>query len=137
MSAAALVKSGEKSEARAVAEATAAEVAGLPAVAKEISFRVSPEWKPGPEGEKHDAFTQTEFSLRVGQPLKLRIDSTDTVPHSITAPQAGINIVIMPGVHVYTMVVNKAGRFLWFCTFECDEWAMEHPGYMSGYITVS
>jgi hypothetical protein len=137
MSAAALVRSGEKSEAHAVAQAAAEEVAGLPPVAKEVSLKVIPEWKPGPEGEKHDAFTTTEFSLRVGQPLKLDIDNTDTVPHSITAPAAGINIVVMPGTHVYTLVVNHTGRFLWFCTFVCDEWAMEHPGYMSGYITVS
>jgi heme/copper-type cytochrome/quinol oxidase subunit 2 len=59
------------------------------------------------------------------------------VPHSITAPAAGVNIVVMPGVHTYTLVVKRAGTFLWFCTFQCDEWAMQHPGYMSGYITAS
>jgi hypothetical protein len=58
------------------------------------------------------------------------------VPHSITAPEGGINIVIMPGTHTYTLRAKQTGRFLWFCTFRCDELAMEHPGYMSGYITV-
>jgi hypothetical protein len=59
------------------------------------------------------------------------------VPHSITAPEAGVNIVVMPGTHIYTLLVKQPVRFLWFCTFRCDEWAMQHPGYMSGYITVS
>ena len=60
-----------------------------------------------------------------------------TVPHSITAPEAGVNIVVMPGTHTYTLLVKQPGTFLWFCTFRCDEWAMQHPGYMSGYITAS
>jgi len=46
-------------------------------------------------------------------------------------------IVVMPGRHTYTFLVEQPGRYLWFCTFRCDEWAMERPGYMSGYITVS
>jgi len=44
---------------------------------------------------------------------------------------------VMPGTHTYTLLVKQPGTFLWFCTFVCDEWAMEHPGYMSGYITAS
>ena len=59
------------------------------------------------------------------------------MPHSITAPEAGINIVVMPGTRTYTLLVKRPGRFLWLCTFVCDEWAMQHPGYMSGYITAS
>jgi len=137
MSAAALIHSSEKSEARATARAAAEQIAGLPAVASSVTLSVVPEYKPGPEGEKHDAFTVTEFAVRAGQPQKLTIDNTDTVPHSITAPGAQVNIVVMPGTHTYTLEVKQPGRYLWFCTFVCDEWAMEHPGYMSGYITVS
>jgi heme/copper-type cytochrome/quinol oxidase subunit 2 len=136
MSTVALVQSSERQEARAASQAAAQLAAGLPPVAKVVSLSVIPEYKRGPEGEKHDAFTVTEFSVRTGQPQELRIDNTDTVPHSITAPEAGINIVIMPGTHTYTLLATHTGRFLWFCTFRCDEWAMEHPGYMSGYITV-
>jgi hypothetical protein len=77
----------------------------------------------------------------VGQPLKLRIDNTDNQPHSITSPGAGLNITIRPGAHTYTLIVAKAGRFLWFCVFPCDSdangWAMRHPSYMSGYISAS
>jgi hypothetical protein len=136
MSTIALVQSSEKKEARAAAQA-AAQIAALPPVAKMVALSVIAEYKPGPEGEKHDAFTTTEFAVQAGRPQELRIDNTDTVPHSITAPEAGINIVVMPGTRTYTLLVKRPGRFLWLCTFVCDEWAMQHPGYMSGYITAS
>jgi plastocyanin len=136
MSAVALVQSTERDEARAASQA-AARAAALPPVAKAVALSVIAEYKPGPEGEKHDAFTTTEFAVRAGQPQELRIDNTDTVPHSITSPGAGVNIVVMPGTRTYTLVVKQPGRYLWFCTFVCDEWAMQHPGYMSGYLNVS
>ncbi|MGO9320514.1 MAG: hypothetical protein ACLQBY_06905 [Solirubrobacteraceae bacterium] len=137
MSMVALVQSSERQEARATSQSAIEQAAATASVAKMVSLSVIPEYKRGPEGEKHDAFTVTEFSVRVGQPQELRIDNTDSVPHSITAPGAGVNIIVMPGVHTYTLVVKRAGTFLWFCTFQCDEWAMQHPGYMSGYITAS
>jgi len=137
MSMVALVQSSERDEARAASQAAAEQIAALPPVAKMVVLKVIPEGKRGPEGEKHDEFTTTEFVVRAGQPQELRIDNTDEVPHSITAPEAGVNIVVMPGTHTYTLLVKQPGRFLWFCTFRCDEWAMQHPGYMSGYITVS
>jgi plastocyanin len=137
MSMVALVQSSERDEARAASQIAAEQAAALPPVAKVVDLSVIAEYKRGPEGEKHDAFTTTEFAVRAGQPQELRIDNTDTVPHSITAPEAGINIVVMPGTHTYTLLVKQPGRYLWFCTFVCDEWAMQHPGYMSGYIAVS
>lgn len=137
MSSVALIHSSEKTEARAASRQAAEQIAALPPVARSVALAVHPEFKPGPEGEKHDAFTVTEFSVRAGQPQQLRIDNYDTVPHSITSPGAGVNIVVMPGIHTYTLEVKTPGHYLWFCTFACDEWAMEHTGYMSGYITVS
>ncbi len=136
LSAAALIRSSEHSEQRAVAEAAVSEqLVPAASVAKAITLKVIPEGKLGPEGEKHDEFTTTEFTVRVGQPQTLKIDNTDTQPHSITAPGANVNIVAMPGIHSYTLLVRSAGTYLWFCTFRCDEWAMTHVGYMSGYIT--
>ena len=139
MSMVALIQSSEKQEARAASQAAAAAAAlpPSPPAAKMVRLSVIPEYKRGPEGEKHDAFTTTDFVVRAGQPQQLRIDNTDSVPHSITAPSAGVNIVLMPGTHTYTLLVKHPGTFLWFCTFVCDEWAMEHPGYMSGYISVT
>ncbi len=137
MSMVALVQSSERDEARAASQAAAAQAAALPPVAQVVDLSVYAEYKRGPEGEKHDAFTITEFAVRAGKPQELRIDNTDSVPHSITAPEAGVKIVVMPGTHTYTLLVKQPGRYLWFCTFVCDEWAMQHPGYMSGYITAS
>jgi len=131
----ALARSGERQEAHAASQYAAEQAAALPPVAKMVALSVIPEYKKGPEGEKHDAFTTTEFAVRVGQPQQLKIDNTDTVPHSITAPEANVKIVVMPGTHTYTLLVKQPGKYLWFCTFVCDEWAMQHTGYMSGYIT--
>jgi heme/copper-type cytochrome/quinol oxidase subunit 2 len=159
MSMVALVRSGERSEASAtsqpalkqVAAATPAAAASsgaakvsaakAPGAAKVLGLKIVPSYKIGPDGKKHDAFTQTEFAVKVGQPLKLRIDNTDNGSHSITSPEAGVNIVAPPGIHTYTLLVTKAGRFQWYCMIPCDSdangWAMQNTGFMSGYITAT
>ncbi|MHB8241748.1 MAG: cupredoxin domain-containing protein [Solirubrobacteraceae bacterium] len=117
------------------AKATAA----LPA--KVISLKIIPGWKLGPDKIKHDSFTKTEYAVKVGQTLDLKIDNTDEGEHSITSPVLGVNIVIKPGVHTYQIVVKEKGHFSWFCVIPCDDeangWAMQHAGYMSGYITAT
>ena len=130
----AFVQSSERDEANAASKAAAEQAAAMPKVATTVTLSVIPEYKPGPEGEKHDAFTTTDFIVHAGQSQTLTIDNTDDVPHTITAPGAGVNIVIKPGTHTYALLVKQVGRYLWFCALPCDEWAMEHPGYMSGYI---
>jgi membrane fusion protein, multidrug efflux system len=114
-------------------------LAKLPA--KLISLKVIPAGKLGPDGIMHDTFSQTEFAVKVGQKLDLRIDNTDEGEHSITSPEIGVNIVVKPGVHTYELVVKEKGRFSWFCVIPCDDkangWAMQHAGYMSGYITAT
>ncbi|MGA2453545.1 MAG: cupredoxin domain-containing protein [Solirubrobacteraceae bacterium] len=148
MSMFALVKSGERVEAAAPATATLRQTGAAAtiseasvAAAKVVDLSVIPESKLGPDGKKHDAFTKTEFAVKVGQPLKLEIDNTDNQPHSITSPVANVSITAMPGTHTYVLVVSKPGKFLWFCQYPCDSdangWAMKHPGYMSGYITAT
>ena len=144
MSIVALIQSGNKSETRVVTQpaVTQAAVAPTPApVTKPVSLKILGGAKLGPDGKKHDIFTKTEFAVKVGQPLKLQIDNTDDVPHSITAPVVGVNLTIQPGVHTYSLVVKQAGRFQWFCIIPCDSdaggWAMSHPGYMAGYITAT
>ncbi len=147
MSAIALIQSGERREGggQAVTQAAAsasasANVSSAPPL-KPLSFKVIPSSKQGPDGKKHDAFTQTEFTVHVGQPLKLVIDNTDESPHSITSPDIGVNITIQPGIHTYELTVKEAGRFQWFCIIPCDTeaggWAMQHAGFMSGYITAT
>jgi plastocyanin len=107
------------------------------AVSETVSLKVIPEGKKGPEGKLHDDFTVTEFHVIVGKPLTLKIDNTDTVPHSITAPEAGVNIIVQPGTHEYKLTVDKPGTYEWHCIFPCDPWSMEHVGYMRGYITAT
>ena len=100
-----------------------------------VYLTVSPAVKPGPDGKLHDAFSVTNFDVHAGQPVTLVINNTDSAQHSITAPGAGVNIVVRPGVHTYTLLVHRTGRFQWFCSFPCDTYSMSHAGYMRGYIT--
>ena len=147
MSMVALSQSGEKHEASAAAPAIRAAVApaaastpvaASTAATKVVDLKIIGSYKIGPDGKKHDAFTKTEFAVKVGQPLTLRIDNS---PHSITSPVAGVNIIAQPGVHTYTLLVTKAGRFEWSCMLPCDSdangWAMQNPGFMGGYITAT
>lgn len=144
MSMVALVQSSQRSSASATAAPAvtqAAAVANAPAAVKVEDLKIIGSYKLGPDGKKHDAFTKTEFAVKVGQPLKLRIDNTDDVPHSIDSPAAGVNIIAQPGVHTYTLLTKAAGKFQWYCMIPCDSdahgWAMQNPGFMSGYITAT
>ncbi|MGN6372953.1 MAG: cupredoxin domain-containing protein [Solirubrobacteraceae bacterium] len=149
MSMVALLQSGEReqgaaSATRAAAPAVAKQASAASAsnaAARVVDVKIIGGEKPGPDGKKHDAFSKTEYNVKVGDPVKLRIDNTDDVPHSISSPEAGVSIIAQPGVHTYTLLVNKAGKFLWYCMLPCDGdangWAMQHPGYMSGYITAA
>jgi hypothetical protein len=65
----------------------------------------------GPDGRRHDSWSVTSYRVAVGRPLRLRIDNRDGAPHTMTAPAAGISIIAKPGVHTYTIVVRRAGRF--------------------------
>src|SRR5450759_5977588 len=144
MSAIALNNSSEKSDTGSSAKAGVTQVAAVAAApapaaaAQVVSTTISGASKVGPDGKKHDALTTTEFAVKVGQPLTLKIDNTDDVPHSINSPVAGVNIITQPGVHTYTLTVSKAGKFEWTCMLPCASdtggWAMQNPGYMSGYI---
>ena len=107
------------------------------AVQSVVYLSVTPGIKPGPDGKLHDAFSVTNFYTHVGQPVKLVINNTDTVDHSITAPDIGVSIVAKPGTHTYTLLVHRAGRFEWHCMMPCDPYSMSHIGYMRGYITAS
>jgi hypothetical protein len=139
MSAIALVNSrGGTAPSRAEPSTSSAATAST---ARVLPVKIMGSWKPGPDGKKHDAWTQTEFAVKVGKPLTLRIDNADGTPHSITSSEAGVSIIALPGVHDYQLLVTKRGRFFWRCFITCDTeaggWAMTHPGYMSGYITAT
>jgi heme/copper-type cytochrome/quinol oxidase subunit 2 len=141
MSMVALVQSGKAREVRTVVQPSVHQSAAVATPPQVIDTKIVGGAKLGPDGKEHDIFTVTNFNVKTGQPVKIRIDNTDDVPHSITSPAAGVNIIAQPGVHTYTMTVASAGKFQWNCMLPCDTdasgWAMQHPGYMSGYITAS
>ena len=110
-------------------------LSGKTAVQPVVYLSVTPGIKPGPDGKLHDAFSVSDFQVHAGHPIKLVINNTDTVPHSITSPDAGVNILVRPGTHSYTLLVRKNGRFQWYCMQPCDPYSMSHAGYMRGYIT--
>ncbi len=139
----ALVVASQNHTSAMVMPSAPAPVAAVPSapVAQTIRLNVAGSVKKGPDGKMHDAFSKTNFAVRVGQPTQIRIDNRDASPHSITAPGTGVSITVYPGVHTYTMIATKAGRFEWICVIPCDSdahgWAMTHPGYMAGYITAT
>ena len=138
MSTVALVlSSGSKSttiETRTVTAAAAktATTAAAPLIRLSIEGGV----KRGPDGKLHDAFSKTNFNVKVGQPVRLQIDNKDDAPHSITSAAAGVSVIALPGTHTYTMVVKTAGRFEWLCILPCDSdaagWAMTHRATWRG-----
>jgi uncharacterized cupredoxin-like copper-binding protein len=141
MSTVALAVSGGKSVSATTVTQPAAAATPAPAVPPLISLSVAGGNKRGPDGKLHDSFSKTNFAVKVGQPTQLRIDNKDASTHSITSPQTGVSIVILPGIHTYTIKATAAGRFEWLCIIPCDSdakgWAMAHPGYMAGYITAT
>jgi uncharacterized cupredoxin-like copper-binding protein len=141
MSTVALVLSGGKNASTTTVTQPAVAAAASPVVSPLISLSVAGGNKRGPDGKLHDSFSKTTFAVKVGQPTRLRIDNKDEGTHSITSPQTGVSIVVLPGVHTYTIKATTAGRFEWLCIIPCDTdakgWAMTHPGYMAGYITAT
>jgi uncharacterized cupredoxin-like copper-binding protein len=141
MSTVALVLSAGRTNTAATITRTTVAAAPSATAAPVITLSIAGSNKKGSDGKLHDSFSKTNFAVKVGQPTRLRINNTDPTPHSITAPGTGVGIVVMPGVHTYTMTATTAGRFQWSCIIPCDSdtqgWAMTHPGYMAGYITAT
>lgn len=131
----ALINGAQAAPPRPIVQVVKMKMSGKTAVLPVVYLNVSPGIKPGPDGKLHDAYSVSNFEVRAGHPVKLVINNTDDVPHSINAPDAGVNILVRPGAHTYTLLVHKTGRFKWFCMQPCDPYSMSHIGYMRGYIT--
>lgn len=131
----AVISAAQRPAPRPIVTKRVVKLSGSAPVVSTVYLSVSPGVKPGPDGKLHDAFSVTSFYVHAGKPVKLVIDNTDDVPHSITSPAAGVNIVAKPGSHTYTLLVNKTGVFQWHCNYPCDPFSMMHDGYMRGTIT--
>jgi plastocyanin len=111
----------------------------------------------GPDGKGHDAFVPSSFVVKAGVPVHLVIINYDEGPHTITAPDLGLNILVNPGKTVGSNVepvtttasftTSKRGPHRWYCAMACDAggggWAMQQgyagpdkEGFMAGYIVV-
>ncbi len=125
--------------------ATAA--AGHATVAKAQSVSIviksdSEHGKKGSDGKWHDAFLPASFTVDRGARVTVTVLNYDDSVHTFDAPGLHLNEVIMggsaqkPQKTTFTFTAAKDGRFLWHCDPKCDPWAMQHIGYMRGYVTV-
>ncbi len=101
----------------------------------------------GPDGKWHDAYLPANFAVHAGDKVTVTVYNYDTGSHTFTSStlSAGgvINEMIPAGSEkaphqtTFTFTApSQPGRYLWWCAMPCDPWAMEHIGYMRGYVTV-
>ena len=106
----------------------------------------------------HDAFVPSNFVVKKGEATTVTFVNEDDGPHTLTSPELGVNIEILPGrlnadksvtpVNTSaTVTATKTGAFRWYCATPCDAaqdgWAMtegwdgvDQSGFMAGYIVV-
>jgi hypothetical protein len=106
----------------------------------------------GPDGKPHDSIVPSTFVVKRGIPVRLVITNYDSMPHTFTAPELGLNVIIKagkqhgqmgsmgagmmdnitPSITTYTFTPTKANVYRWFCALPCDDgakgWAMSQ-GY--------
>ncbi|WDL98802.1 hypothetical protein [Alicyclobacillus sp. ALC3] len=122
-------------------------ISDSPDAKQHVHLTILPGMKLGPDGKKHDAFSPANFTLMRGVQTEIIIYNYDDMPHSLTDPALGLNVQAAPskesgrpGVTTVTFTPTHAGTSTWRCVDPCDldngQWAMSHPGYMTGSITV-
>jgi uncharacterized cupredoxin-like copper-binding protein len=100
--------------------------------------------KKGSDGNWHDAFLPGDFSVKAGSTVHVVVENYDDAEHSFTAPGLGANATIAGGSEAKAAVTTftfrapaKAGSYEWFCAIPCDPWAMNHDGFMRGFVSVT
>jgi plastocyanin len=110
----------------------------------------------GPDGLPHDIMVPSNFVVKAGVPVTLTVVNYDEGPHTITAPDIGLNLLmkagkeqpdksVLPVTTTFNFTVAKKGVFRWYCTLPCDEkhgaWDMkpgysgpDKEGFMAGFI---
>jgi len=108
----------------------------------------------GSDGLRHDTTLGASFAVLQGSKVTVTVYNYDEGPHTITAPNLGLNVKIpgakneeqgIPSSKTFTFTATKAGKFIWYCSLPCDAgqkfWDMKSPstkiGFMAGYITVA
>lgn len=98
----------------------------------------------GPEGTWHDAYLPASFTVTPGATVKVTVLNYDEGEHSFTSMRLGLNVTFPAGsakrpsktTFTFRAPAGK-GSYLWWCALPCDPWAMDHVGYMRGYVTVA
>lgn len=112
----------------------------------------------GPDGNPHDTTVPASVVLKAGEPVELTVINYDEGPHTITAPDMNLDLVVKPGIEhadktvtpvstTFTFTPSKKGNFRWYCKLPCDAghgyWAMsqgfggpDKEGYMAGEFVV-
>lgn len=117
--------------------------------------------KPGPDGNTHDMLVPSDMVVQPGQQVTVKVINYDDMPHSITAPELGLNVIVKggtaakegdpvtPTTTTFTFTApTKSGLYRWFCALPCDDeaggWDMaksfdgqDQDGFMAGYIIVN
>ena len=112
----------------------------------------------GPDGLPHDILIPSSFVIKSGVPVTLSVVNYDEGPHTITAPDLGLNLLmkggkeqpdksVVPVTTTFHFTATKKGVFRWFCALPCDAkhgaWDMkagysgpDKEGFMAGFIVV-
>ena len=121
----------------------------------DVTLTVQGAVKMGPDGQLHDAFTPSNFTVYAGQLVDLTIISYDSGEHTFTSTSLGANFMVpasnatgIPSVSNFQFTAASAGVYRWYCADPCDtvagSWAMTNGsdgqpgqiGYMGGFVTV-
>jgi plastocyanin len=112
----------------------------------------------GPDGKSHDTVVPSNFVVKAGTTVQVKVINNDEASHSITAPALGLDQTIKPGketgpeqvtpvTSTFTFTAKKKGVYRWYCKVPCDHkanlWAMgpgysgpSKEGFMAGFIVV-
>jgi len=112
----------------------------------------------GPDGLPHDVMIPSNFVIKAGVPVTLTVVNYDEGPHTITATDADLNLLIkggkeqpdksvLPVTTTFNFTIAKKGVYRWYCALPCDakhgSWDMKQgysgpdkEGFMAGFIVV-
>jgi uncharacterized cupredoxin-like copper-binding protein len=78
------------------------------------------------------------FTVKAGQTVTVVVHSSDSMMHTFTMNDFGVNQIINPsGSATFSFTPKKAGTFEWICEVPCGTWVMSHDGYMVGKVVVT
>jgi heme/copper-type cytochrome/quinol oxidase subunit 2 len=78
------------------------------------------------------------FSVEAGKEIQVVVQNKDSMPHTFTVSQLGLNITIAPeSTTKFSFAAKTAGTYIWYCSIPCGSWVMSNDGYMKGDFKVA